>query len=293
MDLNDLNALASLSALTKNELQQLLTFGHEVSVPTDEIIIEEGSTAESFFILVKGRVEVRKSGNHVTELDTGAFLGEMALFNNNVRVSELITLEPTVLLEIPTDQFWSRVLHHDPLAVKIMKSLGQIMTERLQQQDARLFSQIDKNDPDLAKLVTAFGPIKRQLMADWALKYHSIGRPGKLAIVATKPSGSAADLSVAYSPGVSEPCLTIEADANKAYDYTAKGQLIGVITNGTAVLGLGNIGALAAKPVMEGKAILFKQFADIDAFDIEVNETDPKRFIEIVCPLRPHSAVSI
>ena len=287
MDLNDLTELASLSALTENELQQLLSFGHEVSIQTDETFIEEGSIAESFFILVKGRVEVRKSGNYVTELDTGAFLGEMALFNNNVRVSELNALEPSILLEIPTDQFWSRVLHHDPLAVKVMKSLGQVMTERLQQQDARLFSQIDKNDPELAKLVTTFEPIKRQLMADWALKYHSIGRPGKLAIVPTKPSGSAADLSVAYSPGVSEPCLAIKADAKKAYDYTAKGQLVGVITNGTAVLGLGNIGALAAKPVMEGKAILFKQFADIDAFDIEVNETDPKRFIEIVSAVAP------
>ncbi|MGK0298195.1 MAG: malate dehydrogenase (oxaloacetate-decarboxylating)(NADP+) [Gammaproteobacteria bacterium] len=287
MDLNDLSTLTSLSALTTNELQQLLTFGHEVSVLAGETFIDEASTANSFFVLVKGRVEVRKNGNHVTELETGAFLGEMALFNKNVRVSELIALETSVLLEIPTDQFWSRVLHHDPLAVKIMKSLGQVMTERLQQQDARLFSQIDKNDPELAKIVATFEPIKRQLMADWALKYHSIGRPGKLAIVATKPSGSAADLSVAYSPGVSEPCLAIRDNAEMAYEYTAKGQLVGVITNGTAVLGLGNIGALAAKPVMEGKAILFKQFADIDAFDIEVDEIDPKRFINIVCAVAP------
>jgi malate dehydrogenase (oxaloacetate-decarboxylating)(NADP+) len=272
---------------SKAELRQLVALGREVSVPVGKTFIEEGSEANSFFVLVKGRAEVKKGGNHVVEVNAGVFLGEMALFNNNVRVSELIALEPVTLLEIQTDRFWKLVLHLDPLAVKVMESLGHIMTERLQQQDAELFSQIDKNDPVLANLIATFEPIKQQLMADWSLKYHAIGRPGKLAITATKPSGSAADLSVAYSPGVSEPCLAIKANANKAYEYTSKGQLVGVITNGTAVLGLGNIGALAAKPVMEGKAILFKQFADIDAFDIEVNESEPDHFIDIVCALAP------
>lgn len=272
---------------TRSELRDLLTLGHEVTGYAGQVFIEEGTEANSFYILVKGRAEVKKGGSHVTEVNAGAFLGEMALFNKNVRVSELIALEPVTLLEFPTDKFWKLVLHNDPLAVKVMESLGHIMTERLQQQDAELFSQLDKNDPALANLIATFEPIKRQLMADWSLKYHAIGRPGKLAITATKPSGSAADLSVAYSPGVSEPCLAIKENANKAYEYTTKGQLVGVITNGTAVLGLGNIGALAAKPVMEGKAILFKQFADIDAFDIEVNEPDPDRFIDIVCALSP------
>ena len=279
--------MPSLAIFNKSDLRKLLSLGHEVSVPAGEIFIEEGSEANSFYMLVKGRAEVKKGGSHVADVSAGVFLGEMALFNKNVRVSELIALEPVTLLEFPTDKFWKMVLHNDPLAVKVMELLGHIMTERLQQQDAELFSQIDKNDPALANLIATFEPIKRQLMADWSLKYHAIGRPGKLAITATKPSGSAADLSVAYSPGVSEPCLAIKANANKAYEYTAKGQLVGVITNGTAVLGLGNIGALAAKPVMEGKAILFKQFADIDAFDIEVNEPDPDRFIDIVCAVSP------
>ncbi len=287
MDINDLTSLKPLSMLNQVELQRLMIFGNEVSVSPGECFIEEGAKAESFFILVSGRVEVKKSGNHIAELGPGVFLGEMSLFNKNVRVSQVIAMEPVTLLEIPTDEFWSHVLHNDPLAVKVMGSLGQIMTERLQHQDIALFSQIAENDPGLAKLAETFEPVKRQLMADWALKYHSIGRPGKLAITATKPSGSAADLSVAYSPGVSEPCLAIKEDANRAYEYTTKGQLVGVITNGTAVLGLGNIGALAAKPVMEGKAILFKQFADIDAFDIEVDEIDPDRFIDIVCSLTP------
>ncbi len=284
---SDLTALPTLSIFTESELQQLVSLGHEINVNAGKSFIEEGSEANSFFILVKGCVEVRKGGRHIAELNAGDFMGEMALFNKNVRVSELVALEPVMLLEIFTDKFWKLVLHHDQLAVKVMESLGQIMTERIQQQDADLFSQIDKTDPALASLIETFEPIKRQLMADWSLKYHSIGRPGKLAIATTKPSGSAADLSVAYSPGVAEPCLAIKNDANKAYKYTTKGQLVGVITNGTAVLGLGDIGALAAKPVMEGKAILFKQFADIDAFDLEVNETDPDRFIDIVVALAP------
>ena len=284
---SDLTALPTLSIFTESELQQLVSLGHEINVNAGKSFIEEGSEANSFFILVKGCVEVRKGGRHIAELNPGDFLGEMALFNKNVRVSDLVALEPVMLLEIFTDKFWKLVLHHDQLAVKVMESLGQIMTERIQQQDADLFSQIDKTDPALASLIETFEPIKRQLMADWSLKYHSIGRPGKLAIATTKPSCSAADLSVAYSPGVAEPCLAIRNDANKAYEYTTKGQLVGVITNGTAVLGLGDIGALAAKPVMEGKAILFKQFADIDAFDLEVNETDPDRFIDIVVALAP------
>src|SRR5207302_6942141 len=103
-----------------------------------------------------------------------------------------------------------------------------------------------------------------------ALDYHANGRPGKIAVIPTKPLTNQRDLALAYTPGVAEPCLEIEKDATLAYKYTAKGNLVAVVTNGTAVLGLGNIGALAGKPVMEGKANLFKQFADIDVFDIEL-----------------------
>ncbi|MBM2830117.1 MAG: Malate dehydrogenase (oxaloacetate-decarboxylating) Phosphate acetyltransferase [Gammaproteobacteria bacterium] len=287
MELSSLTSLKPLVTLTPNELVQLLALGRKLVVPAGESIAEEGAKAESFFILVKGLVQVKKAGNHIAELGPGEFLGEMSLFNKNVRVCDLIAAEEVTLLEIPTDVFWIHVLQQDPLAVKVMGSLGNIMTERLQQQDAKMISMIDESDHNLAEMMAMFEPVKRQLMADWALKYHAIGRPGKLAITATKPSGNAADLSVAYSPGVSEPCLAIKNNPAHAYAYTTKGQLVGVITNGTAVLGLGNIGALAAKPVMEGKAILFKQFADIDAFDIEVDETDPDRFIDIVCALAP------
>ncbi|MDR2841144.1 MAG: NADP-dependent malic enzyme [Paludibacter sp.] len=121
-----------------------------------------------------------------------------------------------------------------------------------------------------------------------ALNYHALGgKPGKIEVVPTKPHSTQLDLSLAYSPGVAEPCLEIEKDENTAYDYTSKGNLVAVISNGTAVLGLGDIGALAGKPVMEGKGLLFKIFAGIDVFDIEINEKDPKKFVEIVKAISP------
>jgi malate dehydrogenase (oxaloacetate-decarboxylating)(NADP+) len=120
-----------------------------------------------------------------------------------------------------------------------------------------------------------------------ALHYHSQGKPGKIEVIPTKPHTTQADLSLAYSPGVAEPCLEIEKNQESAYDYTAKGNLVAVISNGTAVLGLGDIGALAGKPVMEGKGLLFKIFAGIDVFDIEVNEKDPERFIQAVKAIAP------
>jgi malate dehydrogenase (oxaloacetate-decarboxylating)(NADP+) len=120
-----------------------------------------------------------------------------------------------------------------------------------------------------------------------ALEYHSKGRPGKIEVVPTKEAKTQKDLSLAYSPGVAAPCLEIEANPDDVYKYTAKGNLVGVISNGTAVLGLGNIGAAAGKPVMEGKGVLFKIFADIDVFDIEINETDPEKFVQIVQSLEP------
>lgn len=120
-----------------------------------------------------------------------------------------------------------------------------------------------------------------------ALRYHSEGRPGKIEVVPTKPHHTQYDLSLAYSPGVAAPCRAIAAKPDEVYRYTNKGNLVAVISNGTAVLGLGNIGALAAKPVMEGKSMLFKTFAGIDAFDIEVSENDPEAFIRTVKAIAP------
>jgi malate dehydrogenase (oxaloacetate-decarboxylating)(NADP+) len=128
---------------------------------------------------------------------------------------------------------------------------------------------------------------QKEALRQAALHYHEFPKPGKLEIRATKPLANGRDLARAYSPGVAEACLEISANPADASRYTARGNLVAVISNGSAVLGLGNIGALASKPVMEGKAVLFKKFAGIDCFDIEVNESDPEKLAEIVCALEP------
>src|SRR6202042_1960677 len=120
-----------------------------------------------------------------------------------------------------------------------------------------------------------------------ALAFHAQGRPGKLQITPTKPLVTQRDLSLAYSPGVAAPCLAIEKNPDAAYDYTARGNLVAIISNGTAVLGLGDLGALASKPVMEGKAVLFKRFADVDGIDLEIDTRDVDEFVNCVRFLGP------
>src|SRR5918993_714215 len=122
----------------------------------------------------------------------------------------------------------------------------------------------------------------KELRKQEALEYHSKGRPGKIEVVPTKDAKTQRDLSLAYSPGVAEPCKEIYKNVDNVYKYTAKGNLVAVISNGTAVLGLGDIGPEASKPVMEGKGLLFKIFADIDVFDIEVDARDIDKFVETV-----------
>ena len=130
-------------------------------------------------------------------------------------------------------------------------------------------------------------PDKRAQLRRAALEYHEFPKPGKISIAATKQMVNQHDLALAYSPGVAAPCEEIVKDPNAAFKYTARGNLVGVITNGTAVLGLGDIGPLASKPVMEGKAVLFKKFSGIDVFDIEINEKDPEKLVEIIASLEP------
>ena len=134
---------------------------------------------------------------------------------------------------------------------------------------------------------TGTGTEGSRLSDQEALDFHSRGRPGKLEVLATKPMATQRDLSLAYSPGVAVPVQHIAADPSKAFDYTTRGNMVAVISNGTAILGLGNLGALAAKPVMEGKAVLFKRFADIDSVDLEVDTEDVEEFIGAVRYLGP------
>ena len=129
--------------------------------------------------------------------------------------------------------------------------------------------------------------MSKKIFKKEALDYHSSGRKGKIEVIPSKPYSSQRDLSLAYSPGVAEPCIAIDKNREDVYKYTAKGNLVAVISNGTAVLGLGDIGPNASKPVMEGKALLFKIFAGIDVFDIEVDAKDPEKFIEAVKAIAP------
>src|SRR5690606_34042532 len=129
--------------------------------------------------------------------------------------------------------------------------------------------------------------MSKELRKQQAPEYHAKGRPGKIEVVPTKDAKTQRDLSLAYSPGVAEPCKEIQQNTESVYKYTAKGNLVAVISNGTAVLGLGDIGPEAGKPVMEGKGVLFKVFADIDVFDIEINAKDPEKFVQIVRSLEP------
>ena len=145
---------------------------------------------------------------------------------------------------------------------------------------------------DLASLSTSVLAVpsaedKRAELRRAALEYHELPTPGKIAIAATKQMVNQRDLALAYSPGVAAPCEEIVKDPLNAFKYTSRGNLVGVITNGTAVLGLGDIGALASKPVMEGKGVLFKKFAGVDVFDIEIDEKDPVKLVEIIASLEP------
>jgi malate dehydrogenase (oxaloacetate-decarboxylating)(NADP+) len=281
-----LEGCRALGDLSPEERAAIAALGREITCAAGDRIIEDGAAAVCFYLLTAGSVEVRHAGEPVTRLAPGDLFGEMALFNEGVRTGEVRAVEPCTLLSFPLADFCSLVLHHDPAATRLMAALGELMVQRIQEHDADLLRRADR-DPAAAASLAEFGKIRRRLLADWALKYHAIGSPGKLSVEPTKPVGTAADLSVAYSPGVAEPCLAIQRNPESAYEYTSRGHLVAVITNGTAVLGLGNIGALAAKPVMEGKAVLFKRFGGLDAFDIEVDEPDPDRFVEVVCALAP------
>jgi CRP-like cAMP-binding protein len=213
-----LDRCQALRDLTSDERRTLLAWGREVSFAAGERIIEEGSPAASFFVIMDGTVEVLKEGRRIAELGPGAILGEMALFNRDLRTSEARGRERCRLLSFPTADFTRLVLQQDPVAVKVMGTLGRLMVQRLQARDRELLRQAGEQDPAEAGRLEEFAALRKALLADWSLRYHAIGLPGKLAVVAAKPVGTAADLAVAYSPGVAEPCLEIARAPARAYD---------------------------------------------------------------------------
>jgi malate dehydrogenase (oxaloacetate-decarboxylating)(NADP+) len=271
--------------MSSSQRGSIIEMGRVIDAQPGTLLIRQGDLGNTLYIILSGKADVLRGDRVVATLGAGQTFGEMSLFNADRRTSDVRVVEPSQLLEIPSGELMRRALNQQTAPLRLLSNLGRLMVERLQSQDAEVFDHVLADHPDLP--TEDLATLRQRLLRDWSLKYHAIGRPGKLAITATKPSVTAADLSVAYSPGVAEPCLDIQKNPEKSYDYTARGQLVGVITNGTAVLGLGNIGPAAAKPVMEGKAILFKKFADIDAFDIELDEPDPDKLIAIVKALEP------
>ena len=274
-------------SLDDDELSTIVEIAERVEVAADESIFEQGSAAEHFYVMVDGTADVVRDGQFAAQLGPGDFFGEMALFNRQRRVATVRATTDATLVAISQAQLQPLVLRQRPPAVKLVQQLGALTTKRIDGLDMRMTSRLTGGDPSLALELDEYRQLRKQLLSSWALAYHAVGKPGKLAVTSTKPSATAADLSVAYSPGVAEPCLEIRDDPEAAYTYTGKGRLVGVVSNGTAVLGLGAIGALASKPVMEGKAVLFKRFADVDAFDIEIDETDREAFVETVERIAP------
>jgi malate dehydrogenase (oxaloacetate-decarboxylating)(NADP+) len=282
-----LRACAALHPLDDTELKVIAGLCRVAELASGEPVFEQGAAADALFVIVSGRVEVVRSGKVAATLGPGEVFGEMSMFNGSRRVATVRATEPARLVSLAEHELRPLLLRRDPAAVKLVQRLGALTQQRMRHADRELRARIAADDPALALILEEYRTLGRDLLASWALTYHSIGRPGKLTVMPSKPSQTAADLSVAYSPGVAEPCVAIAADPEAAYAYTAKGRLVGIVTNGTAVLGLGDIGALAAKPVMEGKAVLFKQFADVDAFDVEVAETDPRALVETVVRIAP------
>ena len=282
MNLQALRRCPVFDVLADDEVAVIAALGALQAVPAGHTVFEQGARSEDMYVIVEGRVEVVYNGQVTAELSAGDFFGEMAMFNRAERVATVRAVEDSQLLAIPDRQLQPLVLRQEPAAVKLVQQLGGLTLERVKRLDLRLGEHLASDLPALAAAFGEYQQLKRQLLAAWSLTYHALGKPGKLEVRSTKPSATAEDLSVAYSPGVAEPCLAIRDDPDAAYTYTNKGHLVGVLSNGTAVLGLGSIGALASKPVMEGKAVLLKRFADVDAIDIEIDTSDAEAFVQTV-----------
>eukprot|EP00241_Pyramimonas_parkeae_P004345 CAMPEP_0114260004 /NCGR_PEP_ID=MMETSP0058-20121206/20213_1 /TAXON_ID=36894 /ORGANISM="Pyramimonas parkeae, CCMP726" /LENGTH=885 /DNA_ID=CAMNT_0001375125 /DNA_START=134 /DNA_END=2791 /DNA_ORIENTATION=+ len=285
--------------LSSAEREVLSMLGVEIKPEMGDTLIHEGKFSNYFFFIISGNVKLLRDNVLLSICGPGQFLGETAVFNDvksmNKDGSVKFTTTATtatpdvVIVRMDIRDFFPLVFHEHPGATAIMQRLGEAVMQRLNQMEENLQQLLNQSETGNQNRLSRgdWDNVRKKLLHVWALRYHRIGRKGKLEITSTKNVGSAADLSIAYSPGVAEPCMAIKKDPTKVYEYTAKGHLVGVVTNGTAVLGLGNIGPLAAKPVMEGKAVLFKKFADLDAFDIELKQPDPEKLVDTIEALEP------
>jgi len=262
--------------------KQFHRLGDEHQFAANTTIFKARDRDDSLYLLKTGTIRV-ETQERTMLYHAPSFFGEMALFNRSFRTASVIAVNPVTVIRIPSSILLQGLASYNTFIVKFMHAIGNVMLKRLESSIAQVSKDMQGEKKDLSPLLI----LKKNILQRWALTYHSLGEPGKINIMSSKPVGSKQDLSVAYSPGVAAPCLIINKNKMAAYDVTTKGNLVGIITNATAVLGLGTLSAVASKPVMEGKAILFKNFANINAFDLEINENNPKELIKIVKSLEP------
>lgn len=286
------NAVAAADEINPSERSVYEFLGSRMPLSAGDVVKAATMNKEesSFFFIAKGKATLTYRGIDVHSGDgskpKSAMLGVClaVLPNDQVAVRADTDCE---LIEVPVTSLSELALNGHAGAVVVYEHIGKIMYDMIEPLDNRVAEAFKNGEKDLAENLQEWTGYLRDAMRDFALQFHSIGSKGKIAVQPTKSVGDSASLSIAYSPGVAEPCLAIKENPDLSYEYTSRGHLVGVISNGTAVLGLGNIGALASKPVMEGKAVLFKTFGGVDSFDIEVDESDPDKFIEHVVAIAP------
>lgn len=242
------------------------------------------------YMLARGNGVVKHEDmvlTHITaDKPAEAFWSMSAMFIESAPLMRMEAVDACEVLRLHRDELAVLAMNNHPGAVKLIERFGSLMHERANVLRDRILGK-QKAGEEISSEQFAFLTRYQELVRIYALKYHAFGRHGKLEITPTRDLGSKNSLSIAYSPGVAEPCLAIHDNPDMSYEYTTRGHLVGVVSNGTAVLGLGDIGADASKPVMEGKAVLFKKFGGVDAFDVEINEKDPDKLIDIICSLEP------
>ncbi len=271
-------------AIPEGERALLARVGETLVWPANHELIRQGDDGHEFFLVLAGELEINEDGRRIGLVTTGGVLGEMALFNEHRRTGTVRTLTECKLVRVDAHEFVALVHKGEPAALAMMERLGGVMVERLQQaeraQSMRQVSGGAASDDEASAL-------RKRMLREWSLRYHSLGEPGKLEVRPTRSLTSAADIAIAHAPGAIEPCVAIHNDPSATWEYTARGRLIGVVSNGSSVLGRGALGPDATKPLLEGKVILLKRFAGLDAFDLELAELDPTRFVDLVCALEP------